>query len=70
MLHMQNELANVLQQDRRSEVEAARKIASLSVADSSKRRLVPALSAMVKSIKRSPTRTQVRTQPSATTSVT
>lgn len=70
MLHMQSELVNVLQQDRRTEVEAARKSASLGAPDTSQSRLMMTLSAMISGIRRAQIGTPRRTQTTAPTNVT
>ncbi len=70
MLHMQDELVSALQQDRRREVETARKMVPLSTSDTSQPRLVLALSAMLRGLKRSPTRIPSGTQTTASTNVT
>ena len=70
MLHTQSELVNVLQQGRRTEVEAARKSASLSAPNTWQPRLVLALSAMISGIKRPQTRKPSRAHTTAPTNVT
>ena len=58
MLFMQDELVNVLQQDRRIEVDNARENALVSVPDTSNLRLVVVFSAMIDRITRPQTPTE------------